>query len=42
MEVYGNTRAILSLTEIAQKAAVLHRTWLDADWTIFPEAEQTV
>lgn len=26
--------ANLRQTEIAQKEAVLHRTWLDADWTI--------
>ncbi len=33
----GKLGAILNLTEIAQKGAVL-----DTDWTIFPEAEQTV
>ncbi len=42
MEVNGNYQAILNLKEIAQKGAVLHRTWLDADWTVFPEAEQRV
>ncbi len=38
----GTLGAILNLTEITQKGAVLHRIWLDADRTIFPEAEQTV
>ncbi len=35
----GTFGAILNLTEIAQKGAVLHRTWLDADITI-TEVEQ--
>ncbi len=42
MEVYGNTRGDSQSDRNRPKIEILHRTWLNADWTIFPEAEQTV
>ncbi len=42
MEVYGNTLGESLSARNRQNMGSTNRTWLDANWTIFPETEQTV
>ncbi len=42
LEVYENIRGDSQSDRNPPKGAALHRMWLNADWTIFLEAEQTL